>query len=215
VAVASCPRCGAASGKGQRFCRQCGGPLGSAEATIVTPATNARAEATAPGRDPKSSKVWWIVLAVAVGFALASVAVLVVVLVGSRSDSDAGTSEVTVPRTANTAPVEPTTPSTVAPVVPTTTAVPGHVARTCGRSGDGDCFLTVRVAPSTSSSGLQRLDEGDPIDVVCQVTGEPVRSSSLGQSSSAWSRTTAGTYVASVFVDAAGFDPLRVSVPCA
>jgi hypothetical protein len=106
-----------------------------------------------------------------------------------------------------------TTSTTAVPPVGVT-PVSGTVARTCGSGGGGDCFLAIRTSPTGSAPEVGRVLEGQPIVVECQVEGEAVGSTVLGRSGTAWDRTPAGTYVAAVFVDAPGFDPLRVTVPC-
>jgi hypothetical protein len=123
-------------------------------------------------------------------------------------------------------PTESAARSTGLTTLPNTTATPhvtgattgataaGHVTRTCGRDGHGDCFLSIRLEPSSKSSEIARLPEGATLDIECQVEGESVRSSVLGLSSDVWDRTSDGRYVAAVFVDAPGFDPTRVSVAC-
>jgi hypothetical protein len=58
------------------------------------------------------------------------------------------------------------------------------------------------------------MNERDPILVVCQVPGQPVTASAVGRSSAVWWRLPDGTYVASIYVDAFGFDPYTASRPC-
>ncbi|MCC6183176.1 MAG: hypothetical protein IT194_00795, partial [Microthrixaceae bacterium] len=69
------------------------------------------------------------------------------------------------------------------------TPVAGVVARSCGTGTRGDCFLSVRSAPSADATELNRLDEGEEVRVVCTVTAESVRSSVLGRRTSIWART--------------------------
>ena len=106
-----------------------------------------------------------------------------------------------------------TSPVVVPAVTPGTVPVFGTVARTCGATGRGDCFVSVRTAPNGTSPEVRRILEGQGLAATCQVAGESVSSSVIGRSS-AWTRLTDGTYVASVYVNAPGFDPLSVSVPC-
>jgi hypothetical protein len=80
-------------------------------------------------------------------------------------------------------------------------SVRASVSRTCGRGGvGGDCHLSVRAQPASDAAELQRLDEGDPLRLSCQMRGERVHSSALGASSTVWSRTTHGGYVSNVYV---------------
>jgi hypothetical protein len=138
-----------------------------------------------------------------------------------RSDSDLASGPTVVSRPpASHPPRSTTTTSTTTSTTTTTTPaagpapVLGTVARTCGSTGHGDCFVSLRSAPNGSSPEVGRLNEGAPVLVVCQVTGEPVTSSVLGRTSTAWSRTLDGKYVSSIYVDAIGFDPLSIQVPC-
>lgn len=105
-------------------------------------------------------------------------------------------------------------PSTTTTTSPSPTAVTGTVSRTCGANGRGDCFVSVRAAPTSKSAEIRRIDEGMPIDVLCQVPGQAARSSVLDRSVPVWLRLSDGHYVANVFVDAIGFDPLALNRPC-
>lgn len=112
-------------------------------------------------------------------------------------------------------PPSPTSASTTSlpgPSLPP--VVTGTVARTCGADGRSDCFLSVRTEPTSHAPELRRIAEGQPIEVVCQVPGQPARSSVLGRSVPVWARTPDGRYVANVFVDAPGFDPVSLNRPC-
>lgn len=217
VGANSCSACGAAIVKSQRFCRSCGSAVAADEAFGPTTKVGSKAGpgASAPRSTGGRFRGWWIVLAVALAIGLAAATAVVIVVVPSGSDSTKS-SETTIVTTAD--PVQdpgPDLPDDTLPTVPVTpTAVAAQVARTCGSSGNGDCFLTVRVAPTTNSAGVRRLDEGASLLVVCQVPGEAVRSSLLSSASTAWARTPDNYYVSSVYVDAPGFDPLRISVPC-
>jgi hypothetical protein len=86
------------------------------------------------------------------------------------------------------------------------------VKRTCGLNGAGDCHLSVRSRPSSSGRELARLNEGDALRLACQVNGESVHSSVLGASSTVWSRTASGGYVANVYVAGPSLDPLRITL---
>jgi hypothetical protein len=91
--------------------------------------------------------------------------------------------------------------------------VEAQVTRTCGASGNGDCYLSLRAAPRSTSRELGRRDEGSGIVVVCQVQGQAVTSSALGATSDLWSRTEDGAYVASAYLQAPGLDPFRQTLP--
>ncbi len=98
--------------------------------------------------------------------------------------------------------------------MPLLEVVQARVVRTCGASGRGDCFLSVREGPSLGAREISRLIEGVQLQVVCQVIGDVVSSSALGTPTSVWSRRPDGSYVSSAYVEAAGFDPLSISKPC-
>lgn len=181
--------------------------------------------------EPRSRNVWWLL-----GFGSLcltfSVVALVVVL---TSGSDATSTSADVPQTPNrsisdaasasssvtTSNPAPTT--TAVPATPTTTTLPpqqtmvsitGVVARTCGRSGRGDCFLAVRSAPDSRATELRRIDEGSSISVACTVTGERVVSSVLGSPTYVWARTGDGGFVSMAFIDAPGWDLFTDDHPC-
>jgi hypothetical protein len=92
-------------------------------------------------------------------------------------------------------------------------AVTATVARTCGSTGDGDCFLSVHGRPTADSAELDRLDEGTRVRLECQRIGGRTSSSVLGGSSYVWSRMVDGGYVASVFLEGAGLDPFQRTLP--
>jgi hypothetical protein len=106
--------------------------------------------------------------------------------------------------TATEAPTEaPTEPPTVS----------ATVARTCGKGGQGgDCRLSVRAEPSSDADEVERLSEGDPLELVCQVRGERVRSSALGGSTDVWSQTDGGGYVSNAYVQGSGISPTRLTL---
>jgi hypothetical protein len=107
----------------------------------------------------------------------------------------------------------PTAPST-AVTAPPPTFVSARVARTCGRNGRGDCFLSVRSGPTSSSAEMYRLDEGTSVSVQCQVDGESVTSSVLGSPTTVWARGTDGNYMSAAFLEGTGFNPFAVTTPC-
>ena len=71
----------------------------------------------------------------------------------------------------------------------------------------------MRAQPDASARELRRLKEGDTLRLSCQTRGESVHSSVLGASSTVWSRTTSGGYVANVYVSGSGLDPRRITLP--
>jgi hypothetical protein len=188
------------------------GPVATAAAVAPPPIVSTSPEPAGAG-----SPGWRTAAIVLAGVVAAGVSFGITALV-IRSGDSGGTTEV-APVTAGapsadaptTAPPSATAPITAPPAAPA--AVTGRVVRTCGRNGDGDCFLAVRDSPSGGRE-IRRLNEGDAIAVQCQVPGRSAYSSSLDASSSAWSRTSDGLYAASIYIDAPGFDPLRVSVAC-
>ena len=70
----------------------------------------------------------------------------------------------------------------------------------------------MRAQPSTAAAELERLDEGDSLQLACQVHGDRVYSSALGDSSTVWSKTTRGGYVANVYVDGPRLSPRRITL---
>ena len=118
------------------------------------------------------------------------------------------------------APATTAAPSTSAPPPPPPTTVPPTtvkvfsvtVARTCGASGKGDCFLTERTQATGTSTAVKQWPEKSTLTVVCQVQGQSVSSTVLNRSSTVWSRTTTGGYVANIFLD--GIDAFGITVPC-
>ena len=106
----------------------------------------------------------------------------------------------------------PTEPPTVAPTDPLLSPIDATVVNTCGRSGNGDCFVTVRQAPTAASGEIVRLDEGTPVQVECQTTGQSVNSSVLGRSSTVWVRLVGGGFAAAVFIDAPALDPFSINL---
>ena len=175
-----------------------------------------------PGGGPPSERSRGrLLFIVALGLAAALVSAAVTFLViragdnSGASPAEPSTTRRTVAASATGSSASSTTlQSTTTTVLPASAPVEGRVARTCGAGGNGDCFLSVRSTPTGGSVEIRRLNEGDAVTVLCQVPGQPVSSSVLGETSSVWARTPDGAYVASIYVDAAGFDPLRVSVPC-
>jgi hypothetical protein len=90
----------------------------------------------------------------------------------------------------------------------------GKVVRTCGSSGNGDCFLSIRSHPNSDFDEVGRLNEGDAVSVVCQISGERVTSSILGSPTYVWLRLPDGNYVTAAFVDAPGWDIFEITSPC-
>jgi hypothetical protein len=189
-----CPRCGAPTEPDATFCEHCGERLASEPATP--------APSPAPSRPPNRVLI------------AGAVALVVGIVVGVLALTGAFGGDATEPVARTTLP----TPTVAAPEpavtveTPTTTEPPAAapdppgsvravVSRTCGKDGvGGDCHLSERTSPSADAAELRRLDEGDALRLSCQVRGEPVRSSSLGATSTVWSRTTHGGYVSNVYV---------------
>jgi hypothetical protein len=155
--------------------------------------------------------------------ALAGIVAVVAVLIVSGV-LDSGGSEKTAARpTASPASAPPDTPTPAATATATVTATGtasapqparARVQGTCGRNGvGGDCHLSVREQPASSAQELERLDEGDPLRLSCQVRGERVYSSALGSSSTVWSRTTSDGYVANVYVAGPRLSPRQITLP--
>lgn len=88
------------------------------------------------------------------------------------------------------------------------------MSRTCGASGDGDCFLSLREGPSPDTEESGRLDEGTTVLIRCEVVGELVWSSVLDAESNVWAVTSTDEFVAGIFLDAAELDLFEVTLPC-
>ena len=71
--------------------------------------------------------------------------------------------------------------------------------------------MTVREAPTAASGAIVRLNEGEPVQVDCQTTGQSVNSSVLGRSSTVWVRLTGGGFAAAVFIEAPELDPFSIN----
>lgn len=178
----------------------------------------------APGRGRPGGPL--AIATVALLVAVLGIGVLVVVvLIGGTDPTPAtttnGPSTTNVPSTTRgTSTTVPSTtiapPTTTAPTTSLPVAVPraARVARTCGSSGGGDCFLSVRAAPTTSSAELARLPEGSETSVVCQVVGARVTSSVLGRSTDVWARDELGRFLSAAFLGVDGWSPYEVTSPC-
>ena len=157
------------------------------------------------------------------GIAAALVVAVVVVLLVTGVFGSGKKAQPVARRAAAPTAAAPTATSTPAPATATPTrtptataaarAVAATVKRTCGVNGSGDCRLSVRAQPDASSAELRRLKEGDTLKLSCQTHGESVHSSVLGASSTVWSKTTQGGYVANVYVSGSGLDPRRITLP--
>jgi hypothetical protein len=158
--------------------------------------------------------------AVALWVVAAAAAALVISGAFESDDADGTARSLTSPTPSTTTAPTPTVPAespdpdvdAVTPPRPARAIVQG----TCGRDGvGGDCVLSVRAQPSSASTELSRLDEGDSLRVSCQVRGEPIYSSALGDSCSVWSRTTRGGYVANVYLVGPRLRPREITLePC-
>jgi hypothetical protein len=87
------------------------------------------------------------------------------------------------------------------------------VTRTCGSSGAGDCFLSLRTQPNSTSPEIGRVYEGHTIRVVCQIHGENAHSSALGASTPIWSRDAEGDYMSNAYLTGGGLNPYRITLP--
>ncbi len=132
---------------------------------------------------------------------------------GSDARSIAPNRVVTDEQTTTTMPTTTELPSTV-PTTESPMGALGQVVRTCGASGDGDCFVSLRSAPTSKAAELGRMNEGNAFVAECQVVGQSARSSVLGRSTSVWIRTPNGAFASAAFVDIPGFDPFTVTQPC-
>jgi hypothetical protein len=192
-----CSRCGARLPESARFCERCGHAVEADVPSSVT-ATAARQGRRSVDRTLVAGAAALVVVA----------AVAAVLLITGAFDSDNGDRSAAGPITSATPSATITPSPTVAetPEPDTAAATPTKPARatvqgTCGRGGaGGDCMLSVRAQPSSASTELSRLSEGDSLRVTCQVHGDQVHSSALGDSSTVWSKTTRGGYVANVYL---------------
>ncbi len=103
-------------------------------------------------------------------------------------------------------------PRTTEPAPPSYQPVAVTVVHSCGATGRGDCYVSERVRPSTSSREIARHAEGATLSVVCQVNGTFHRPSATGRGTRIWSRTTNGGYVATGFLD--GVNQSSVTTAC-
>ncbi|MCW2980902.1 MAG: hypothetical protein JWO14_2629 [Solirubrobacterales bacterium] len=82
---------------------------------------------------------------------------------------------------------------------------PGHSYHVYGTCATGECGLKERSEPSTESAQAGRLDDGDSVDVVCQIPGKgkggKVTAKKGGASSETWDKLADGSYVTDLFVD--------------
>ena len=190
---------------------------------------------------PKPSRTPWIVAAVAAVVMLVAVgtAIGLAVAGGKEQGGGAGQDQVsaggstTAPSEASTTATttaattvtttmvtQPTPIATVATTSGTSAPAPSQppitatVSRTCGANRAGDCFLSLRSDPTSSSRELGKLNEGDSVVVVCQMHGRRTSSSVLGTSGDVWTKTADGSWVANIFLDGPGLRPLEVTRPC-
>ena len=103
----------------------------------------------------------------------------------------------------------PPAPSTSQPVPSTSqpaqyTPVGMTVQHTCGASGKGDCFLTVRTGPDSDKSAVRTYNEGDSLTGECWVNGESVTPSATGVTTTKWVRLAGGGYVTGGYVSSLG-----------
>jgi hypothetical protein len=81
----------------------------------------------------------------------------------------------------------------------------GHSYHVYGTCATGQCGLKERSEPTTESADRGRLEDGDPVNVVCQVPGKgrggKVTAKEGGLSSETWDKIASGNYVTDLFVD--------------
>jgi len=122
-------------------------------------------------------------------------------------------------RTTTSTTVAAQTTTSIATIAPTSAPkepsgdFSAQVARTCGASGRGDCFLSLRSSPSSTAKEVRRLSDGAAITIVCQVHGEGVKSSILGRSTDIWSATSDGSFMSSAFLVGPKLDPFSITTP--
>jgi len=76
-----------------------------------------------------------------------------------------------------------------------------YVYHTCA---NGHCGLNIRTGPGYTNYSVTRvLEDGDPVDIVCQTRGESV-SGIDGSSSNVWDRLAQGDYAADFYIDTPG-----------
>jgi hypothetical protein len=198
-----CSRCGAELPHAARFCERCGHQV----------------EFDAPTAPEHGVDRRVVAGGVALVVIVAVVAVLIISGVFENDDSEKTAARPPAsPGTATSeAPTPAATESATATATETASAAQSARARvqgTCGRNGvGGDCHLSVREEPASSSRELERLNEGDPLRISCQVRGERVYSSALGGSSTVWSKTTSDGYVANVYLAGPRLNPRRLTLP--
>lgn len=116
----------------------------------------------------------------------------------------------TLPPTATSPASPPTAPASPVSSQPRSATV----VRSCGSSGRGDCFVSVRSGPTSSAPELSRLYEGTTTEVLCTVYGSSATSSILGRSTDVWAKDPAGRYMSMAFLDVLGWDLYTTTVPC-
>ena len=95
----------------------------------------------------------------------------------------------------------PSSPPPSASPSPTPKAYRYYVYHTCA---NGACGLHARTGPGFTGYNITRvLYDGNPVDIVCQTTGEAV-SGIDGSSSVVWDKLVQGDYVADFYVDTPG-----------
>jgi hypothetical protein len=234
-----CPHCGARQSGSARFCERCGKPLepevspAAAKPAPPPPAPEPRATPPPPPAPPPAAapppaspppardgidRRWLFGGLAVLVVAVAVVGLAVAGVFSSGEPSRTAARRVAAPAPTSTATVVATPATATATAAPTTTAAPtpaavrATVKRTCGRNGAGDCHLSVRAQPSSAAHELARLNEGAALRLTCQVRGESVHSSVLGASSTVWSKTTSGGYVASVYLAGPRLNPRRITL---
>lgn len=191
----------------------------AAEATMVRSRPVAARDVAVPAQGRRPATALLAATAAGVVVALGAI-VLALVLLADRYGSGGNDSAPDTSAVATTAvPSLQTTVAAPAPVAtpPPPTSAPtrqARVTRTCGPTGRGDCFLSIRTGPTTRAPEVRRAPEADTVGVVCQVRGDSVRSAILGSPTTVWVRDETGNYMTAAFLDAPGWDPLTITTPC-
>ncbi len=103
------------------------------------------------------------------------------------------------PQAPNPPAAAPPTPAPP-PLVPPAATGPSLRYRVQGTCRVGGCILLTRKGPGFSAHPIAgRLHEGDPVDIVCQDTGETVTQAG-GPSSNVWDRLPDRTWVSDLYV---------------
>jgi hypothetical protein len=104
-------------------------------------------------------------------------------------------------------PPVPTAPP--APPVSNVPTYPHHVQGTCA---EGSCGLRILTAPGGAAAGVVGTAfDGQSVDVVCQVMGEPVQGQHA--TSAVWDKLVNGGYVSDYYLDTANVGTFSPPIP--